>query len=119
MKVHYLEVVTTDVEAAVSLYSKIHNIPENAFKTSPELGNARTVELDDSSTLGIRQPMHDAEKSVVRPYTLVDDINDAIEKIKDIEGVVIAVPPMPIEGRGQCAIYIQDGIEFGLWDMNV
>jgi len=118
MKIHYLEVVTTDVEAAVSLYSKIYNLQEDAFKTSPELGNARTVELVDSSTtLGIRQPMHDAEKSVVRPYTLVDDIKDAIEKIKDIEGVVIAVPPMPIEGRGQCAIYIQGGIEFGLWQV--
>ena len=63
------------------------------LKSSPELGNAKTVELVDSlTTLGIRLPMHDAEKSVVRPYTLVDDIKDAIEKIKDIEGVVIAVP---------------------------
>ena len=54
MKIHYLEVVTTDVEAAVSLYSKIYNLQEDAFKTSPELGNARTVELVDSSTtLGI------------------------------------------------------------------
>ena len=121
MKIHYLEVVTPDVDSAVALYSNIHSVTFDA-EPKAELGNARIATLSSTdggyaTTLGIRAPMHDAEKPVVRPYVLVDDIEAAAKKASEINGVVIAVPPMPIEGRGKCAIYIKDGIEYGLWEL--
>lgn len=113
MKVHYLEIVTPNVSSAVDLHSRLHNI---SFSVAPELGNAQIATLSDGSTLGIRAPMHDAEKAVVRPYVLVPDIDDAVKKAGD-GGAEIAVPPMVIEGRGRCAIYILDGVECGLWEI--
>ena len=119
MRIHYLEIVTPNVDGSVDTYSKLYGVTFSA--PDPNLGGARTATLSnsdgtDSGLLGIRAPMHDAERAVVRPYVLVDDI-DAVVKEAKKAGVEIAVPPMEIPGRGKCAIFIQDGVESGLWQL--
>ena len=114
MKVQYLEIVTPDVEATCALYATMHGV---SFGEPVEgLGGARTANLAGGGTLGVRAPMHDAEKAVVRPYVLVDDV-EATVTAAEAAGAVVAVPPMEIPGRGWCAIVIQHGIESGLWQV--
>ena len=117
MKVHYLEIVTLDVDKVVATYSKLHDV--TFCGGDPMLGGARTAPLADGGWVGIRPPMREDEMSVVRPYVLVDDIKAAIE-VAEKAGATIAVPPMEIQGqnvRGTCAIFIQGGIESGLWQL--
>ena len=114
MQVHYLEIVTPEVDAACETYAKTHKVTFGEM--DPNLGNARTAKMSNGGTLGIRAPMHEAEMPVVRPYVLVDDIQAAV-KAAENSGAVIALPPMPLAGHGTCAIFIQDGIESGLWQI--
>ena len=114
MQVHYLEIITKDVEAACSLYSAIHGVTFSDADQS--LGGARTAEMPDGGKLGIRAPMHDGEKAVTRAYMLVADIQTAVAAA-EAAGAEIAVPPMSIPGQGTCAIYFQGGIEAGLWQL--
>ncbi len=114
MQVHYLEIVTPDVEATCGALEKIHGVtfgdPEAA------LGNARTATLAGGGTVGVRAPMHDAEDPVVRPYALVDDV-EAAAQAAEAAGAEIAHPPLEIPGHGKFAIYIQGGIHHGLWQL--
>ena len=50
----------------------------------------------------------------MRPYILVDDIGAAVTAAREA-GAEIAIPLMEIPGRGKIAIYIQGGIQHGLW----
>ncbi len=114
MKIHYLEIVTQDVDASVALHSKIHDV---SFGVADEnLGGARTVKLANGGTLGIRAPMRDTETPVVRPYLLVHDIVKAVAAAAQ-SGAEIAMQPTEIPGRGKFAILIQGGIESGLWQV--
>ena len=114
MQIQYLEIVTTDVETVCSLYSKMHGVTFG--DPDKNLGGARTARLADGGSLGIRAPMHESEKPVVRPYILVEDIEAAAAAAADA-GAEIAVPPMEITGYGTFAIIIQSGIESGLWQL--
>jgi predicted enzyme related to lactoylglutathione lyase len=114
MDIHYLEIVTTDVEANCALYSAIHGVTFG--DADPNLGGARTARLDDGKLLGVRAPMHDGEKPVVRPYVLVEDIAAAVA-VAAKSGAQVIVPPMTIPGHGTCAIVYQSGIESGLWQV--
>lgn len=114
MQVQYLEIVTMDVDGICATYAKLHGV---AFGDGdPNLGGARTAKLANGGFLGIRAPMHDAEKQVVRPYILVEDIEATVAAAAD-SGAEIAVPPMKIAGHGTCAIFILGGIESGLWQL--
>lgn len=114
MQIHYLEIVTTDVDALCGLYSAIHGVTFG--DADPSLGGARTTQIPDGGMIGIRAPMHDGEKSVTRAYGLVKNIEAAVAAAKEA-GAEIAVPPMQIPGHGTCAIYFQGGIEAGLWQL--
>ncbi len=114
MRIHYLEVVTPDVDASVALYSKIHGVSFNPADES--LGGARTAQLPNGGLLGIRAPMRNTEDPVVRPYYLVDDIEKAVAAEAE-SGVEIAMMPTEIPGRGRFAIFIQGGIQTGLWQV--
>lgn len=114
MRIHYLEIVTTDVETACALYSQLHGITFDAPDQS--LGGARTARLDSGGMLGVRAPMHGGERSVTRSYVLVEDIEAAVA-LAAKAGAEIAVPPMRITGHGTCAIFIHAGIEAGLWQL--
>ncbi|MBN1274584.1 MAG: hydroxylase [Candidatus Aminicenantes bacterium] len=114
MQIHYLEIVTTDVETVCNLYSRMHGVTFG--DADQNLGGARMAHLANGATLGIRAPMHDGEKPVIRPYILVEDIQETVMAAADF-GAKIAVPPMEIPGRGKCAIVIQGEIETGLWQL--
>ncbi|GAC12891.1 VOC family protein [Aliiglaciecola lipolytica] len=114
MKVHYLEIVSHDINAVCNVYANTHSV--NFNEPDALLGGARTCTLPDGSIVGVRGPLRDNEEPVVRPYWLVDDIEHAVAKVED-EGASIAMPPMEIPGKGTFAIYILGSIEHGLWQL--
>lgn len=111
--VQYLEIVTPDVDALCKQYSEIHGVTFG--DPIAEFGNARTAKLAGGGRIGIRAPMRATETPVVRPYTLVDDIDAAVAAASKA-GAEVAVPPMSIPGQGKFAIVIQGGIERGFWE---
>jgi predicted enzyme related to lactoylglutathione lyase len=112
--VHYLEIVTPDVEAACHLYSTAYGWRFRA--TGPELGNSFVATLPGGSLCGIRAPMHDQEKPIVRTYLRVTDIETAVQGAAKL-GAKIALEPVEIPGQGKIAIYLYGGIEQGLWEV--
>lgn len=114
MKVHYLEVVSHDVEAMCKAYETTHSV--SFGEPDALLGGARTSMLPDGSTIGVRGPLRETEVPVIRPYWLVDDIEKAAADVEAL-GAEIAVPPMEIPGKGKFAIYIIGANEQGLWQL--
>lgn len=114
MLVQYLEVVTAEVDATCSTLETLHGVrfgePEAA------LGNARTATLRGGGRVGVRAPMRDDEGPVTRPYVLVDDIEAAV-KAAEAAGGEFAIHATEIPGHGRFAIYVQGGIEHGLWEL--
>ena len=102
------------MDAVCKTYELAHSV---TFSEPDEhLGGAKTCNLTDGSILGVRGPMRDDEKPVVRPYWLVDDVEDAVAKL-EAKGAQIAVPPMEIPGKGKFAIYILGANDHGLWQV--
>jgi predicted enzyme related to lactoylglutathione lyase len=114
MKLHYLEIVTPEVDATCATYAKVFDVTFG--EPEPGLGDARIATLAGGGMIGVRAPMHASEDPVVRPYMLVDDIEAATGAAAE-SGGEIAHPPMEIAGRGRFAIYIQGGIHHGLWQV--
>lgn len=114
MKVHYLEIVASDIDAVCASYEAVHGVQFN----SPDalLGNARTAILPNGTTLGVRGAMSEEEPLVVRPYYLVDDIDKALVAVQAC-GAGIAHPVLEIPGKGKFAIYTQGMIHHGLWQL--
>jgi predicted enzyme related to lactoylglutathione lyase len=112
MQIYYLEIVTKDVDAVCAGYAATNNVRFSAPDAA--LGNARTIPMPGGGLLGVRAPLRDTEKPVVRPYRLVDDIEAAVAAATKA-GATIALPPMKLPGHGTCAIYLQGGVEHGLW----
>ena len=114
MQIHYLEIVTKDVDAVCSAYAEANGVQFG--KPDAGLGNARTASLPGGGLVGVRAPMHESEEPVVRPYWLVDNIEVAIAAAVKAGGEV-AHPPMEIPGHGTFAIYILGGVHHGLWQL--
>jgi predicted enzyme related to lactoylglutathione lyase len=114
MKVHYLEIVATDVDAVCAAYEAAHGVKFGS--ADPLLGGARTAPLLDGGSIGVRGPLRDTEKPVVRPYWLVDDIEAALHAVTK-QGASIAHPPLELPGKGTFAIYIQGNVGHGLWQL--
>ena len=114
MQIHYLEIVTKEVDAVCAAYTVANGV--HFGEPDAGLGNARTAALLGGGMVGVRAPMHESEEPVVRPYWLVDDINAAVAAAVEVGGE-IAHPPMEIPGHGTFAIYIQGGIHHGLWQL--
>lgn len=112
MQIHYLEIVTPDVDAVCATYAQLHAVTFTAPDAS--LGNARLASLVNGGKIGVRAPMHVSESPVVRPYLLVEDIEAAVKTAVMYVGE-IAHPPMELPGLGTFAIFIQGGIHHGLW----
>jgi predicted enzyme related to lactoylglutathione lyase len=112
MQIHYLEIVTSEVDAVCIAYAAINLVQFG--KPDATLGNARTAALPGGGLVGVRAPMHETEQPVVRPYWLVDDIEASVAAAMEVGGE-LAHPPMEIPGHGTFAIYIQGGIHHGLW----
>ena len=114
MKVHYLEIVTSDVDAVCAAYEAAHGIKFGSADLL--LGGARTAPLPDGGSIGVRAPLRDTEKPVVRPYWLVDDIQAALDAATK-QGALVAHPPLEIPGKGRFAMYIQGDVNHGLWQL--
>jgi len=114
INIHYLEIVTKEVDATCATYEQLHGVTFG--EGEPGLGNARTAALASGGVIGVRAPMHESEEPVVRPYHLVKDIESAAAAAVKTGGE-IAHPPMEIPGHGKFAIYIQGGIQHGLWQV--
>ncbi len=115
MRIHYLEIVTREVEAVCAAYSAANGVefgPPDA-----RLGQARTAELHGGGLVGVRAPLHEAEEPVTRPYWLVDDIESALAEAV-ARGGVVAHPAMEIPEHGIFAIYFHGGIQNGLWQLS-
>lgn len=114
MKIHYIEIVTPEVDAVCSTHTLLHGI--DFGEPIPTLGGARTAQLDGGGVIGVRAPMRDTEQPTTRHYVLVEDIEAAVAAAAKA-GAVVAVPPMKLPEHGTCAIIIQDGIESGFWQL--
>ena len=112
MQIHYLEIVTKEVDAVCSAYAAANGV--QFCEPDAGLDNARTAMLPGGGLVGIRAPMHDAEEPVVRPYWLIDDTEEAIAAAVKAGGEV-AHPPTEIPGHGTFAIYILGGVHHGFW----
>ena len=114
MKVHYLEIVASDVDAVCAAYEAANGIKFGS--ADPLLGGARTAPLPDGSSIGVRGPLRDTEEPIVRPYWLVDDIAAALDAAAK-QGAFVAHSPLEIPGKGTFAIYIQGDVDHGLWQL--
>ena len=114
MRLHYLEVVATDVDAVCSAYAAANDLQFG--EPVAELGNARTARVEEGYVVGVRARMHESEEPVVRPYWLVDDIESAVAAAVG-SGAQVAHPPLGIPGRGTIAIDILGGVHHGLWQL--
>ena len=114
MKIHYLEIVTPDVDAVCAAHAAANQVEFSAPQEM--LGGARTAELADGGMVGVRAPMHESEEPVTRPYWLVTDIEGAVAAAV-AEGAEVAHPPLEIPGHGTFAIYFQGGVQHALWQL--
>jgi predicted enzyme related to lactoylglutathione lyase len=114
MKVHYLEIVTSDVDGVCAGYEAALGVRFGS--ADPLLGGARTAPLADGGSVGVRGPLRDTEMPVVRPYWLVDNLEAALDAASK-QGAMVALPAMEIPGKGRIAIYIQGGVDHGLWQV--
>lgn len=114
MQVHYLEIVASDVDAVCAAYEAAHGIKFGLAE--PLLGGARTAPLPNGGRIGVRGPLRDAEAPAIRPYWLVDDIEAALAEVTK-QGAFVAHSSLKIPGKGMFAIYIQGGVDHGLWQL--
>ncbi|NKB33301.1 MAG: hydroxylase [Pseudomonadales bacterium] len=115
LTIQYLEIVTPNVNGVAALYSQIYGVTFG--EADPNLGMARTAKLVGGGMIGIRGPLRDDEQAIVRHYVLVEDIVASVSAAR-MAGSEIALPETEIEGYGQIAVVIQDGIESGLWQLD-
>ena len=113
MQIHYLEIVTKEVDAVCATYAAVNGV--RFGKPDAGLGNARTAEMPGGGMVGVRAPMRDSEEPVVRPYWLVDDIKAAVAAAVKAGGELAHAPMEIPGGLGTFAIYLQGGIDHGLW----
>jgi predicted enzyme related to lactoylglutathione lyase len=114
MQIHYLEIVTKEVDAVCAAYAAAHGVQFG--KPDSRLGNARTAAMPGGGLVGVRAPLRVDEGPVVRPYWLVDNIEAAVAAAV-AAGCWIAHPPLEIPGHGTFAIYFQGGVEHGFWQL--
>jgi predicted enzyme related to lactoylglutathione lyase len=112
MAIHYLEIVTDEVDTLTGLYQRVHG-----FSFGPpeaNLGEARVARQSDGSLIGIRKPLAAHERAVTRTYLAVEDIHAATKDAENF-GATIAYPPTRQGDQGTFAILIQGHVEHGLW----
>jgi len=112
MQIHYVEIVTKEVDAVCATHAKLHGV--SFSDPVAGLGNARTAALPNGGMVGVRAPMHEAEEPAVRTYMLVDNVEAAMAAAMET-GAEMVHPPMELPGHGTFAIFSQGGIFHGLW----
>jgi predicted enzyme related to lactoylglutathione lyase len=112
MVVHYLEIVSNDVDALTELYQRTHGL--SFGPPDPDLGQARIATHADGAVVGIREPLAAHEQPIMRTYFAVEDIQHAVKEAEE-SGATIAYPPTRQGNHGTFAIVIQGDVEHGLW----
>jgi predicted enzyme related to lactoylglutathione lyase len=112
MTVHYLEIVSEDVDTLTALYERLHGL--SFGPPTPDLGHARVATRPDGTLVGIRKPLAAHEQPILRVYVAVEDIQQAVTKAED-SGAMVAYPPTRQGDRGSFAIVIHGGVQHGLW----
>jgi predicted enzyme related to lactoylglutathione lyase len=112
MQIHYIEIVTKEVDAVCAAYSAANGVKFG--EPDAGLGNARTAPMPGGGLVGVRAPLRETEEPIVRPYWLVEDIEKSVAAIEKAGGK-IALPPIKLPGHGTCAIYVLGGVNHGLW----
>lgn len=112
MGVHYVEVVSNDVDALTKLYQHVYGF--SFGPPEPELGQARVARTPSGMLVGIRKPLSPNEQPTIRTYLAVDDIQRAV-KAAEKNGATLAYPPTRQGHWGTFAIVIQGGVQHGLW----
>lgn len=112
MSIHYLEIVTNDVDAHIELYRHLYGL--SFGPPDPDLGQARVATRADGTQVGIRKPLAEHETPIIRTYVEVEDIHEAVKKAEEA-GATIAYPPTLQGQRGTFAIVFQGDIQHGLW----
>jgi predicted enzyme related to lactoylglutathione lyase len=112
MAVHYLEIVSNDADTLAELYRRVHGL--SFGPPDPDLGQARVATQANGALIGIRTPLAEHEKPIMRTYLAVEDIHRAVTKAEEA-GAAIAYPPTRQGKRGTFAIVIQGDVEHGLW----
>jgi predicted enzyme related to lactoylglutathione lyase len=110
--VHYLEIVSSDVDALTALYERVYGLSFGA--PDEDMGQARVATRSDGSLVGIRKPLASHEQPIVRTYLAVEDIQQAVKKAEE-NGAVIAYGPTLQGQRGTFAIVFHGGVQHGLW----
>ena len=112
MQAHYVEIVSKAVEKQCKALEQVHGLsfgPE-----VQDLGRARVAETENGVLVGIRAPLAEHEQPIIRTYFVVDDIAKAV-KAAEAAGALVAYPPTKQGETGTWAIYMIDGIQYGLW----
>ena len=112
MKAHYVEIVSDSVDRQIKALEQVHGLsfgPE-----VQDLGRARVAETENGVLVGIRAPLAEHEQPIIRTYFVVDDIAKAV-KAAEAAGALVAYPPTKQGETGTWAIYMIDGIQYGLW----
>jgi uncharacterized protein len=112
--IHYLEIVTGDVESACNHYTKAYGWQFQP--TGPELGHSFVAKIPGGSICGIRAPLNPEETPIVRTYLRVSDIAAATREAARL-GAKILLDYMDIPGWGKISIYEFGGIQQGLWQV--
>src|SRR6185295_1458843 len=110
MAVHYLGIVSNDVDALTGLYQSMHGL--SFGPPDPDLGEARVATRADGALVGIRKPLAAHEQPIMRTYLAVDDIHEAAKKAEE-NGATVAYPPTRQGRRGTFAIVIQGAVQHG------
>ena len=109
--IHYLEIVSNDVDTLCETYERVHALsfgPED-----PDAGQARVAVRPDGGLVGIRRPLAEHEQPTMRTYLEVVDIQKAVEEAERA-GAIIAYPPTLHGELGTFAVFIQGDVQHGL-----
>ncbi|MBV8734641.1 MAG: hypothetical protein JO342_19340 [Solirubrobacterales bacterium] len=112
MAVHYLEIVSNEVDTLTELYQRMYGL--SFGPADPDLGQARVATQADGALIGIRKPLAAHERPITRTYLAVEDIQRAVKEAEE-SGATIAYPPTRQGTRGIFAIVIHGDAEHGLW----
>ena len=110
--IHYLEIVTNDVDALCATYERVHGLSFGS--EDPDAGQARIAVRPDGGLVGIRKPLAEHDLPTVRTYLAVADIKKAVEEAVEA-GAMLAYPPTEHGKWGTFAIVIQGDVQHGLW----
>lgn len=114
MDIHFLEIVTSNVEKQVNVLSDTHGLSFSG--PIAEFGNAMIADAPGGGRISIRAPMHDQETPTIRPYMLTNDIDESL-KAAETAGAMIAMAATEVPGQGKFAIYFVDDAQHGLWQI--